>query len=115
MSVLLDEDLLTQLDETGATEQVWLLLEESTNERLHQLGRALEQNDREELRRLAHALKGSALQCGARGLGRSCAIIEAQALLMESRELAVVLHEASDLWDATREAFRSRPSTARTD
>ena len=63
------------------------------------------------LRRLAHALKGSALQCGASGLGRCCAVIEARALVMERREIAVALREAADLWDATREAFRSRPRT----
>ena len=109
MTQLLDEDLLALLDDAEATEQVWDMLSESTDERLDQLTQARERKDREEVRRLAHALKGSALQCGAPDLGRFCATVEASAFEMDDDQLLQAIQTARELWVATREAFHKRP------
>jgi two-component system, sensor histidine kinase and response regulator len=77
-AALVDPTRLPELraDYGDVADQLLVLYERTAAETLAEIRAALEAGDREEVRRLAHRLKGSARNVGATGMAEMCAALE---------------------------------------
>jgi HPt (histidine-containing phosphotransfer) domain-containing protein len=93
-------------------ERVVTLFRTSSEERLVALRAALASSDRQAVRRLAHALKGSAAQVGAEGLRGAAASVEASAAELPSDALAAEIEALAGLAAVSRELLEQEKSRA---
>lgn len=78
---ILDQDHLMMLEELSDDQENMVfeltrIFRNTTPELLEQLAHAISHNERESIRRLAHRLKGSAANIGARQLAARCSLLE---------------------------------------
>ncbi len=93
-------------------EKVVTLFRTSSEERLVALRAALAGNDRHAVRRLAHALKGSAAQVGAEGLRSAAASVEATAGELPPDALAAEIEALAGLAAVARELLEQEKARA---
>jgi HPt (histidine-containing phosphotransfer) domain-containing protein len=92
--------------------KVVTLFRTSSEERLVALRRALAVEDRPAVRRLAHALKGSAAQVGAEGLRSAAASVEAAAGELSLDALAAQVEALAGLTAVARELLEQEKGRA---
>ncbi|MEA2308989.1 MAG: two-component system, sensor histidine kinase and response regulator, partial [Thermoleophilaceae bacterium] len=83
--------------------------------KLEQLRQAVAQDDRDTVRRTAHALRGSSAMLGAGRVSEPCSRIEATALSAEPTELEAVLVELEDALTSTGSDLEAQLGSASTD
>lgn len=79
---------LAESGEAGLVEEVLSVFQSDTAERIAAMRAASARDDRTEIRKQAHALKGSSGQVGAAGLAERCRALEISAGTVSAAELA---------------------------
>ncbi|HUI58043.1 MAG TPA: Hpt domain-containing protein [Bryobacteraceae bacterium] len=95
-------DALRQLVQSGDTEilgELIAIFRSDTASRMEALHRALADGDLAVVRAQAHAIKGSAIQVGANGMGQLCKEIELEGTKKSRAELAGMLSRLQECFE----------------